>query len=131
MPKHVARAYHHAMPRSLRWTLLFTEACLEHLEERGIGAEDVANAVFGIHGRVRVRRIGRDDRERWFVVGQIDLVPAGLRVDVFFEAGAQIINDRDSVARFDQGINCMATNKASASGDENVHDGWILRLKSE
>ncbi len=55
----------------LRWTLVFTAASLEHLEERGIGADDVAAAVFGRHGATRVRRGGRGKRERWFVVAPL------------------------------------------------------------
>jgi hypothetical protein len=52
----------------LRWTLVFTAANLEHLAERDIEAEDVADAVFGRYGLARVRRGGRGTRTRWFVV---------------------------------------------------------------
>lgn len=55
----------------LRWTLVFTEASLEHLDERGIHADDVADAVFGRHGAARVRRGGRGKHERWFVVAPL------------------------------------------------------------
>jgi len=50
------------------WTLVFTAASLEHLAERDIDADDVADAVFGRHGPARVRRGGRGSRTRWFVV---------------------------------------------------------------
>ena len=52
----------------LYWTLVFTDDSLEHLAERGIDADDVADAVFGRHGPVRVRR-GKN--ERWFVVAPL------------------------------------------------------------
>jgi hypothetical protein len=45
--------------QTLGWTLVFTAASLEHLAEREIEAEDVADAVFGRHGPARVRRGGR------------------------------------------------------------------------
>ncbi|WP_437652352.1 hypothetical protein [Sorangium sp. So ce1182] len=56
----------------LSWTLVFTAASLEHLAEREMEAEDVANAVFGRHGPVRVRRGGSGNRERWFVVAPLE-----------------------------------------------------------
>jgi hypothetical protein len=52
----------------LGWTLVFTASSLEHLAERDIDAYDVADAVFGRHGLARVRRGGRGNRTRWFVV---------------------------------------------------------------
>ena len=54
------------------WTLVFTDSSLEHLGERGFEAEDVAAAVFGRFGAVRVRRGGRGRNERWFVVAPLD-----------------------------------------------------------
>lgn len=56
---------------NLHWTLIFSDASLEHLGERGIDAQDVADAVFGRHRRARVRRGGRGVRERWFVVAPL------------------------------------------------------------
>jgi hypothetical protein len=50
---------------------VFTAASLEHLAEREIDADDVANAVFGRHGLARVRRGGRGSRTRWFVVAPL------------------------------------------------------------
>jgi hypothetical protein len=55
----------------LYWTLVFTDSSLEHLAERGIDEYDVADAVFGRHGAVRVRRGGRGRSERWFVVAPV------------------------------------------------------------
>jgi hypothetical protein len=55
----------------LYWTLVFTDDSLEHLGERGIDAEDVADAVFGRFGPVRVRHGGRGKSERWFVVAPL------------------------------------------------------------
>lgn len=63
-------AYHYGM-QMLGWTLVFTAASLEHLAERDIEADDVADAVFGRHGRARIRRGGRGNRTRWFVVAPL------------------------------------------------------------
>ena len=56
----------------LGWTLVFTAASLEHLAERDVDADEVADAVFGRHGLARVRRGGRGARTRWFVVAPLD-----------------------------------------------------------
>jgi len=53
------------------WTLVFTAASLEHLAEREIDADDVADAVFGHYGLARVRRSGRGLRTRWFVTSPL------------------------------------------------------------
>ena len=55
----------------LYWTLVFTDDSLEHLAERGIDAHDIADAVFGRHGPVRVRHGGRGKNERWFAVAPL------------------------------------------------------------
>src|SRR5213593_3816957 len=55
----------------LYWTLVFTDDSLEHLAERNIEADDVADVVFGRHGPARVRGHGRGKDERWFVVGPL------------------------------------------------------------
>jgi hypothetical protein len=57
--------------QKLGWTLVFTAASLEHLAEREIEADDVADAVFGHNGLARVRRGGRGARTRWFVVAPL------------------------------------------------------------
>lgn len=60
------------MPRAkLTWRLVFTAASRQHLAERDILPEDVADAVFGRYGSVRVRRTGRGQRERWYVVAPV------------------------------------------------------------
>jgi hypothetical protein len=56
----------------VHWTLVFTAASLEHLAERNIEAADVVDAVYGRHGRARVRRTGRGVGERWFVMAPVD-----------------------------------------------------------
>jgi hypothetical protein len=55
----------------LGWTLVFTAASLEHLAERDVDADDVADAVFGRYGLARIRRGGRGARTRWFVVSPL------------------------------------------------------------
>ena len=52
----------------LRWSLVFTQSSLEHLAERDIDADDVADVVFGRYGPARVRRSGRAEHIRWFIV---------------------------------------------------------------
>lgn len=65
-----ADVYHCGVPGArLYWTLVFTPASVAHLSERGIDADDVAEAVFGHYGPARVRRGGRRTGERWFIVG--------------------------------------------------------------
>jgi hypothetical protein len=56
----------------VHWTLVFTAASLEHLAERNIEAADVVDAVYGRHGRARVRRMGRGVGQRWFVMAPVD-----------------------------------------------------------
>ena len=63
--------YHFGMPNVLYWTLVFTAASIEHLAQRNIEAEDVADAVFGYYGTARVRKGGRGQRTRWFVVAPL------------------------------------------------------------
>jgi hypothetical protein len=64
-------AYHSGMPNVLHWTLVFTEASLEHLAERNIDAEDVADVVFGRYGMTRIRKGGRGYKTRWFVIAPL------------------------------------------------------------
>ena len=59
------------MPNALHWTLVFTAASLDHLAERNIEAEDVADVVFGRYGVTRVRTGGREPQKRWFVVAPL------------------------------------------------------------
>jgi len=60
------------MPNVLHWTLVFTPSSLEHLAERDITAEDVADAVFGYYGLPFVRRCGRDRQLRWLVIAPLE-----------------------------------------------------------
>jgi hypothetical protein len=60
------------MPNVLHWTLVFTTASLEHLAARDIETEDVAAMVFGRYGAARVRRGGRGQHLRWFVVAPLE-----------------------------------------------------------
>ena len=55
----------------LGWTLVFTAASLEHLAERDIETDDVADAVFGRYGLARIQRGGPAARTRWFVVAPL------------------------------------------------------------
>jgi len=59
------------MPNALHWTLVFTAASLDHLAERSIDAEDIADAVFGRYGLARLRKGGRGQQTRWFVVAPL------------------------------------------------------------
>jgi hypothetical protein len=65
-------AYHFEMPNVLHWTLVFTPSSLEHLAEREIAAEEVADAVFGSYGPTFVRKSGRGQRLRWLVVAPLE-----------------------------------------------------------
>ena len=53
------------------WTLVFTAASFEHLAEREIDADDVADAVFGQYGLARIRRSGRGLGTRWLVTAPL------------------------------------------------------------
>jgi hypothetical protein len=53
------------------WTLVFTATSLEHLAEREIDADDVADAVFGQYGLARIRRSGRGLGTRWLVTAPL------------------------------------------------------------
>ncbi len=59
------------MPNALHWTLVFTEASLEHLAERNIDAEDVVDVVCGRYETPRVRKGGRGPKTRWFVMAPL------------------------------------------------------------
>jgi hypothetical protein len=51
---------------------VFTDASLEHLDDRNVEAADVVDAVYGEHGAARVRRSGTGSRRRWFVVAPLE-----------------------------------------------------------
>lgn len=58
---------------SVRWVLVFTADNIEHLANRSIEPEDVADVAFGVHGRPLIRRAGRGLRERWLITGPVEL----------------------------------------------------------
>ena len=60
------------MPNVLHWTLVFTPSSLEHLAEREITADDVADTVFGFFGPPRVRKFGREQDLRWLVIAPLE-----------------------------------------------------------
>jgi hypothetical protein len=60
------------MPNVLHWALVFTTSSLEHLAERNIAAEEVADAVFGYYGSALVRKFGRGQRLRWLVIAPLE-----------------------------------------------------------
>jgi hypothetical protein len=84
--------YHFGMQSLLHWLLVFTTDSLEHLEERDIDADDVADSVFGRFGPARVRRAGRGIRTRWFVIGP---VRGGALLTCVF----RMVESRDLLAR--------------------------------
>jgi hypothetical protein len=51
---------------------VFTASSLAHLAERQIEAADIVDAVYGRHGPARVRRAGRGDLQRWFVIAPLE-----------------------------------------------------------
>ena len=62
---------------------MFTPSSVEHLTERDIDADDVADVVFARYGPVRVRRGGRGECTRWFIVAPLsggELMTCVLRV---------------------------------------------------
>jgi hypothetical protein len=79
------------MPGQLRWILVFMDSTLDHLAERDITADDVADAVFGRHGVARVRRTGKGDNLRWFVVAPVE-------GDVMLTCILRAARDRDLTA---------------------------------
>ena len=66
-------AYHSGMPGArVHWTLVFSEASLEHLAERNIEVVEIADAVYGQYGRARIRGAGGGGRQRWFVMALLE-----------------------------------------------------------
>jgi hypothetical protein len=121
------------MPSGLRWTLVFTPSSLEHLAERNIDAEDVADAVFGRYGWARVRRAGRGDRVRWFIVAPLaegELVTCVLRTarlrDLDTE-GALVIPLAGSAAgrpEFAQSMRLCVSARVSAPDEVRSYRSW-------
>lgn len=65
---------------------MFTADNIEHLANRSIEPDDVAEIVFGVHGRALVRREGRGARERWLITGPVEI---GQLVTCVFRTAAQ------------------------------------------
>jgi hypothetical protein len=126
-------AYHNGMQSGLRWTLVFTPSSLEHLAERNIDADDVADAVFGRYGSVRVRRAGRGEGVRWFIVAPLaegELMTCVLRTarprDLETE-GALVLPSAGSAARrpeFNQSMRLCVSARVSAPDEVRSYRAW-------
>ena len=117
----------------LGWTLVFTAASLEHLAERDIDADDVADAVFGRHGLARVRRAGRGNRTRWFVVAPLAdgefltcvlraAEPRDLEEDGVFVM--QTASKTDQHLIFDASMRLCVSARVSASDEIRSYRAW-------
>lgn len=116
-----------------RWTLVFTPSSLQHLAERNIDANDVADAVFGRHGRARVRRAGRGERVRWFIVAPLaegELMTCVLRTarprDLLME-DALVIPPAGSVAgrpQFNHSMRLCVSARVSAPDEVRSYRAW-------
>jgi hypothetical protein len=100
-------------------------ANIEHLANRSIEPDDVADIVFGVHGRSLVRREGRGARERWLITGPVEI---GQLVTCVFRAAAP--RDLESVDAFS--IPPMATSRVElGTGVKLCVTGWfLLRMRS-
>jgi hypothetical protein len=119
--------------QKLGWTLVFTAASLEHLAEREIDAEDVADAVFGRYGLARVRRGGRAAGTRWFVVAPLDhgefltcvlraAQPRDLDMEgVFVMQPASKVGDRPE---FDPSMRLCVSARVSAQDEIRSYRAW-------
>jgi hypothetical protein len=117
----------------LGWTLVFTAASLEHLAEREIEAEDVADAVFGRHGPARVRRGGRGARTRWFVVAPLAhgefltcVLRAALPRDLDEEGAFALppISNSGERLDFDLSMRLCVSARVSASDEVRSYRAW-------
>ncbi len=115
------------------WTLVFTAASLEHLAERDIDADDIADAVFGRHGPARVRRGGRGARTRWFVVAPLahgEFLTCVLRAaeardlddeDVFIVPPVDVAGQR---LEFDPSMRLCVSARMSAPDEIRSYRAW-------
>ncbi len=117
----------------LGWTLVFTAASLEHLAERDIDADDVADAVFGRHGLTRVRRGGRGSRTRWFVVAPLadgEFLTCVLRAAQprdLEEDGVFIMepaSEADQRLKFDASMRFCVSARVSAPDEVRSYRAW-------
>jgi len=121
------------MPNVLHWTLVFTPSSLEHLAERDIAAEEVADAVFGSYGPTFVRKFGRGQRMRWLVVAPLEggeLLSCVLREatprDVAAE-GAFVIpmtGVPEEPREFKASMRCCVSARLSAADEARHYRAW-------
>ncbi|MFZ0887984.1 MAG: hypothetical protein WA005_05990 [Candidatus Binataceae bacterium] len=117
----------------LGWTLVFTAASLEHLAERDIDADDVADAVFGHHGLARVRRGGRGVGTRWFVVAPLahgeflTCVLRGVQPRDLDEKGVFVVpltSEAGQPLEFDQSMRLCVSARVSAPDEVRSYRAW-------
>jgi hypothetical protein len=114
----------------LDWTLVFTAANLEHLAERDIDADDVADAVFGRYGLARVRRgVGT----RWFVVAPLahgeflTCVLRAVQPRDLDEEGVFVVPLGSGAGRaleFDQSMRLCVSARVSAPDEVRSYRAW-------
>jgi hypothetical protein len=117
----------------LDWTLVFTAASLEHLAEREIDADDVADAVFGRHGLARVRRGGRGVGTRWFVVAPLahgeflTCVLRAVQQRDLDEEGVFVVplaSEAGQPLEFDQSMRLCVSARVSAPDEVRSYRAW-------
>ena len=117
----------------VHWTLVLTATSLEHLAERNIEAADVVEAVYGRHGRARVRGTGRGVRQRWFVIAPLDtgeFLTCVLRVasprDLSAE-GAFVISSEglsEAPGRFDPSMRLCVSARVAMEDEVRSYRRW-------
>lgn len=112
---------------------MFTAASLEHLAERDVNADDVADAVFGRHGLARVRRGGRGSRTRWFVVAPLadgEFLTCVLRAAEprdLVEDGVFVMRPASEASRrlkFDASMRLCVSARVSATDEVRSYRAW-------
>jgi hypothetical protein len=117
----------------LSWTLVFTASNLEHLAERNIEADDVADAVFSRYGLARVRRGGRGHGLRWFVVAPLahgELLTCVLRAALprdLDEEGVFLVPPTSEVGQrleFDPSMRLCVSARVSVPDEVRSYRAW-------
>ena len=117
----------------LGWTLVFTAANLEHLADRDIEADDVADAVFGRYGLARVRRSGRGPRTRWIVVAPLmggEFLTCVLRTALprdLDEEGVFLVQPTSEAGQrleFDPSMRLCVSSRVSAPDEVRSYRAW-------
>jgi hypothetical protein len=117
----------------VRWTLVFTTASLDHLAERNTDAADVADAVYGRHGPVRIRRTGRGSDERWFVVAPVEAgelltcVFRAVRARDLSAAGAFVVSETglsESPTQLDSSMRLCVSARISDEDERRSYRRW-------